>query len=394
MLFNGKLKERIEELENINHNTKLDNQLLSKEINNVREELNKLNREKEDLINENKELENKLAHLNNNELDNETKDTNELTYLKELFKYQNQTLKNSLLDIQKNISKSTDLSRDSLKDSEEVNNNNKKAYEELNTIITQVKSLNNNVEDIHPVLSNLNDGANNISQAILTIDQIAFQTNILSLNAAVEAATAGESGKGFAVVAQEVRNLATRSSDSAKDITNIVNNIQNDIELTNNKFDIIIKSIEQITKFITIYTQDINKVIDDSSSTISNLGDITNGIFMSLAKLDHVIWKVNTYLSVANKEPSFNFVDHRNCRLGKWYTQGLGKEYFSKTKSYSSIEIPHSIVHDNTKHIFNLINKEDDLNHKKLKEYFTDMEDASNNLFNLLDKTLSEKINK
>ncbi|MDD2699246.1 MAG: methyl-accepting chemotaxis protein [Arcobacteraceae bacterium] len=61
-----------------------------------------------------------------------------------------------------------------------------------------------------------------INQAITIIDQIAFQTNILSLNAAVEAATAGEAGKGFAVVAQEVRNLANRSSDAAKEIKNLV----------------------------------------------------------------------------------------------------------------------------------------------------------------------------
>ena len=66
-----------------------------------------------------------------------------------------------------------------------------------------------------------------INNAITVIDQIAFQTNILSLNAAVEAATAGEAGRGFAVVAAEVRNLASRSAEAAKEIKQIVENATN-----------------------------------------------------------------------------------------------------------------------------------------------------------------------
>jgi methyl-accepting chemotaxis protein len=68
----------------------------------------------------------------------------------------------------------------------------------------------------------INKEVSSINEAIEVIDQIAFQTNILSLNAAVEAATAGEAGRGFAVVAQEVRNLASRSAEAAKEIKNIV----------------------------------------------------------------------------------------------------------------------------------------------------------------------------
>ena len=71
-------------------------------------------------------------------------------------------------------------------------------------------------------MDEINSKVSMVNDAISVIDQIAFQTNILSLNAAVEAATAGEAGKGFAVVAQEVRNLATRSAEAAKEIKNIV----------------------------------------------------------------------------------------------------------------------------------------------------------------------------
>ncbi|PPK61568.1 methyl-accepting chemotaxis sensory transducer with Cache sensor [Malaciobacter marinus] len=71
-------------------------------------------------------------------------------------------------------------------------------------------------------MDEINDTVTNINEAISVIDQIAFQTNILSLNAAVEAATAGEAGKGFAVVAAEVRNLASRSAEAAKEIKALV----------------------------------------------------------------------------------------------------------------------------------------------------------------------------
>ena len=112
-------------------------------------------------------------------------------------------------------------------------------------------------------MNDINMQVNQINDAISVIDKIAFQTNILSLNAAVEAATAGESGKGFAVVAQEVRNLANRSSEAAKEIKKIVESAT----LKANEGRYI--SNDMIDGY--------EKLSENISETIKLIGDVTTG---------------------------------------------------------------------------------------------------------------------
>ena len=124
-----------------------------------------------------------------------------------------------------------------------------------------------------------------INEAIEVIDQIAFQTNILSLNAAVEAATAGEAGKGFAVVAQEVRNLANRSAEAAKEIKDLVENatsktndgkkISDEMKVGYNNLNKLISETIDIIQDVSIASSEQLKGIEQINDAVSILDRVT-----------------------------------------------------------------------------------------------------------------------
>jgi methyl-accepting chemotaxis protein len=123
-------------------------------------------------------------------------------------------------------------------------------------------------------MDDINNEVSAINEAITVIDQIAFQTNILSLNAAVEAATAGEAGKGFAVVAQEVRNLASRSAEAAKEIKALVEN-------ASSKANFGKKIADDMIEGYTLLNGDISK-------TITIIGDIENASKEQLSGIEQI----------------------------------------------------------------------------------------------------------
>ncbi|RBQ25842.1 methyl-accepting chemotaxis protein [Arcobacter sp. CECT 9188] len=117
-----------------------------------------------------------------------------------------------------------------------------------------------------------------ISEAIGVIDNIAFQTNILSLNAAVEAATAGEAGKGFAVVAQEVRNLASRSAEAAKEIKDIV-------ELATRKAN----DGKNIANSMIEGYKDLNNSISQTMNLISDIQNASNEQLLGIEQINDAV---------------------------------------------------------------------------------------------------------
>ena len=119
---------------------------------------------------------------------------------------------------------------------------------------------------------------NLINESITVIDQIAFQTNILSLNAAVEAATAGEAGKGFAVVAAEVRNLASRSAEAAKEIKSIVENATNKASQGKTISNEMIKGYDELLENIHKTTQMIEEISNSSKEQEAGITQINDAV--------------------------------------------------------------------------------------------------------------------
>lgn len=133
-------------------------------------------------------------------------------------------------------------------------------------------------------MDEINEQVQAINESITVIDQIAFQTNILSLNAAVEAATAGESGKGFAVVAGEVRNLASRSAEAAKEIKTLVENAtiqaHEGKQIVQEMFD----GYEVLNEHITATTSIIESVSNNSKEQMVGIEQINSAV----SELDQV----------------------------------------------------------------------------------------------------------
>jgi methyl-accepting chemotaxis protein len=147
-------------------------------------------------------------------------------------------------------------------------------------------------KDTTDAMDNIYTSTQNISESLTIIDQIAFQTNILSLNAAVEAATAGEAGKGFAVVAGEVRNLASRSSEAANQIKTLVEESQASANVGRDISEKMKNNFDDLTEKIIKTSELVQEVSHSSTEQTNSIHDIKNGVesIMNSVKSDTTLF--------------------------------------------------------------------------------------------------------
>ena len=335
--------------------------------------------------------------------------------------------------------------------SNEVNADNKNALNLVESVAAQLRqsvaaflNITESVKTNSSAVTSLAGFASTVQGLSDEIKGIAFQTNILALNASVEAARAGDQGRGFAVIAQEMRTLANRSSDATQRISDLAKSFDSQMNRVasslNDTIAVVqtgqaaiaqvdentqamyqglqrtVASIVQISESIdeqntasTVVARNIARIASQTEHSVHSTDEIVDSIeqiqgyineqinrlaelslpnkIIKLAQSDHVIWKKRLVNMICGKQglQEKELADHHSCRLGKWYDQVTDASLLQRPE-FKQLLRPHQLVHHHGKLAVAAYNKGDI---KAALLEIAEVEAASVDVLNLL-KSMEE----